>query len=212
MPDFVVTTPGSLASLLDGAGPAFSEDWTRAGLASWVRSVVLDEADLLLSGGYTKHLSIIMDLLRAGDRERAIKRVCAELGIEVEEFRELPRMMRKTAQVGGARGMIEAGYTPPGGGDGKVVLHEVPDEVRWKLQYLFVAATMPAEGDKTAGAEIAAAFPSAVWISGKQLHQSRRNVTHNWKKVGDDWDRMDALVVSPFFCTCRSPFCQAAAY
>lgn len=50
-----------------------------AGLPSWARRVVFDEADLLLSGGYGAQMRILWDALRAGDRAAATRRVCLEV-------------------------------------------------------------------------------------------------------------------------------------
>jgi len=199
IPDIVVSTPGSLASFIDGAGPMFGEEWTREGLASWVRHVVLDEADLLLSGGYAKHLKIIMDRLREGDRERVAQRICTEIGMDIEEFRELPRHLKKVAKIGGSKALLDAGYVPHGESriGGKEYLPVDDYDLPWLRQYVFVAATMPSEGDKSVGSEIASAFPSAIWLSGPQLHQAGRNVSHNWHRVDGLDDRDDALFVRP---------------
>ena len=64
----------------------------------------------------------------------------------------------------------------------------------WRRQYVFVAATMPAEGKKSTAAELREAFPDAVWLSGTALHRAQRRVWHRWLHVGrDEWE--DALVV-----------------
>jgi hypothetical protein len=38
-------------------------------------------------------------------------------------------------------------------------------------QYIFVAATLPQSGKKTAGGVLKRMFPSAVWVSGAYLHR-----------------------------------------
>jgi hypothetical protein len=74
----------------------------------------------------------------------------------------------------------------------------------WRRQYVFVAATMPAEGKKSTAAELRAAFPEAVWVSGARLHRPQRRVRHRWVPVGPgDWEA--ALVV-------RDPLCQAMCH
>jgi hypothetical protein len=50
-----------------------------AGLPAWARTVVFDEADLLLSGGYGAQMRIIWDALRSGDRLHAARRTCLEV-------------------------------------------------------------------------------------------------------------------------------------
>jgi superfamily II DNA/RNA helicase len=194
LPDVVVTTPGALATLLDGAGPAFGPDWTRTGFSAWARHIVLDEADLLLGGGYAKHLDLILDLLKTGDREAAAKRACAELGIPVEEYWEMPRLLRKAVQSGGAKAALEAGYKPPEWATPPTGVQGVDYILPWLRQYVFVAATMPREGGKNVGTDISTAYPDTLWLSGRQLHQARRSLTHSWKEYSSLRGRDEALI------------------
>ena len=190
-PDVVVTTPVALHSLMTGVGPIIGPEWTFDGLREWARYVVLDEADMLLGGAYGKKIEHLMDELRAGDRERAAKRACQELGIEVDAYWSMPRHVRKAAQLHGGKGMLEAGaheHVKLSLQDGK--LHE---SKVWLRQYAFVAATMPQEGRETVGAKLAAAFPNLEWISGGQLHKTIRNVDFRWLDVGQN-EQVDALV------------------
>lgn len=225
MPDVVVTTPGALLSLLDVAGPAYGYEWTRAGLPGWARAVVFDEADLLLSGGYGAQMRIIWDALRAGDRLHAARRICLQVGLTEDEFAELPRHLKQAAKLGGAQGLLDAGFRPRrqppgqaasssgnGAGPGAGSHGEGEEQQRWlrgleegahpelgvqgpswRRQYVFVAATMPAEGERSVGAEIAARFPQAAWLAGRQLHQSKRALEHAWRRVEDAEERAQAL-------------------
>lgn len=63
----------------------------------------------------------------------------------------------------------------------------------WKRQYMFVAATMPAEGDTSVGAQLLARFPQAAWLTGRQLHQSKRALLHRWQRVEDEAHRSQML-------------------
>lgn len=54
---------------------------------------------------------------------------------------------------------------------------------------------MPAEGERSVGAEIAARFPQAAWLAGRQLHQSKRALEHAWRRVEDAEERAQALQV-----------------
>ena len=166
--------------------------------------MVFDEADLLFAGGYAHHLNIITDALKAWDRESTAKRACAELGISLDGYWEMPRFMRKAIQMGGREGAaaaLDAGYQPP------PLEQEVSDEsnsnnndnsnskLPWVRQYIYVAATMPREGGKNVGADIAAAHYNDIeWLSGLQLHQSRRLVSHSWVPYSSMEERIDALV------------------
>lgn len=194
LPDVVVTTPGALATLLDGAGPAFGPDWTRTGFSAWARHVVLDEADLLLGGGYAKHLDLILDLLKSGDREAAAKRACTEIGIPIDEYWEMPRLIRKSVQSGGVKAALEAGYKPPEWATPPTGKEGIDFVLPWLRQYVFVAATMPREGGKNVGTDISTSYPGTLWLSGRQLHQARRSLTHSWREYSSLKGRDQALI------------------
>ena len=57
--------------------------------------MVVDEADLLLSGSFQRDLTRILGSMRDGDRSKAEERLCAELGIDLEQFQQLPRHVQK---------------------------------------------------------------------------------------------------------------------
>jgi len=61
-PDIIVSTPAALASFILEAGPAYGMLWTPEGLASRVRHVVLDEADLLLGKAFSKQVTRLLDV------------------------------------------------------------------------------------------------------------------------------------------------------
>ncbi|PRW20256.1 DEAD-box ATP-dependent RNA helicase 22 [Chlorella sorokiniana] len=207
LPDIVVTTPGALVSLMDNAGPVYGHEWTRAGLPEWARRVVFDEADLLLSGAYGAQMRIIWDALRAGDRLHAARRVCSQVGLSEDEFADLPYHLRRAALRGGAEGLLEAGFRPcrqpdsssSSGSDAATQQQESGARApgvhgaSWRRQYVFVAATMPAEGERSVGAELATRFPDATWLAGRQLHQSKRALQHSWRQVEDEQHRAQVL-------------------
>ncbi|KAK3443112.1 hypothetical protein EUGRSUZ_B03365 [Eucalyptus grandis] len=60
-------------------------------------------------------------------------------------------------------------------------------------QYIFVAATLPANGKKTAGAVLKKMFPDASWISGNYLHYHNPRLEHQWIEVDVD-TQVDALI------------------
>ena len=146
---------------------------------------------------------------------------CCQVGLSEDEFLELPRHLRQAAQRGGAEGLLQAGFRPRDGAAAGAGLQQQQQqqqqqqrgaeggvEVRggeqpaagvhgpsWRRQYVFVAATMPAEGERSVGAELAARFPEAAWLAGRQLHQSKRAVEHGWRLVRDEAHRARALQV-----------------
>jgi superfamily II DNA/RNA helicase len=85
-PDIAVATPSGLTSLLRAAeaapgGPPYGALWTAAGLGRAVGAVVVDEADLLLSGGYSRDLALLLDALKVSERRAAEARAAAALGV-----------------------------------------------------------------------------------------------------------------------------------
>lgn len=136
-----------------------------------------------------------------------------QAGLSEDEFGELPYHLRRAALKDGLQGLLDAGFRPrqplpPAAaaapdGAGAHALQPGPEGERapgvhgpsWRRQYIFVAATMPAEGERSVGAEIAARFPDATWLAGKQLHQSKRAVQHSWRALADEAERAAALQV-----------------
>ncbi|KAM1498229.1 hypothetical protein PS1_021453 [Malus domestica] len=50
-------------------------------------------------------------------------------------------------------------------------------------QYIFVAATLPANGKRTAGAVLKKMFPEADWVSGNYLHCHNPRLKQRWIEV-----------------------------
>jgi hypothetical protein len=79
-PDLVVTTPGALVTLLRDVAGGYGRLWTPEGLGDAVRHVVVDEADLLLTGGYERDLKRLLEVSRGAgvasdERGRAAARM-----------------------------------------------------------------------------------------------------------------------------------------
>ncbi|XP_077232254.1 DEAD-box ATP-dependent RNA helicase 22-like, partial [Tasmannia lanceolata] len=60
-------------------------------------------------------------------------------------------------------------------------------------QYIFVAATLPENGKKTAGGVLKRMFPDASWVSGKFLHRHSPRLEQRWIEVTTD-TQVDALI------------------
>lgn len=195
-PNVVITTPGALHSLLFGSGGMLGDEWTREGLGEWARYVVLDEADMLLGGSYGKHIDGILDILRTGDRRRAAERACEEVGLSINEYWELPRHVRKAAQLYGGKGMVDEGVSSC---VGRPVSVDSSAATIWLRQYVFVAATMPSEGKETVGYKIKMEFPTATWVMGNQLHKTKRLVDFLWRygveHVEEKVDEVERIVL-----------------
>ena len=62
--------------------------------------MVLDEADLLLSGGFERDVQHILDGMKQSDRERQAQHVSKQLGIPLDAFQALPRHLKAAAYEG----------------------------------------------------------------------------------------------------------------
>lgn len=60
-------------------------------------------------------------------------------------------------------------------------------------QYIFVAATLPENGKRTAGGELKRLFPDATWVSGAYLHRHNPRLEHKWIEVTVD-TQVDVLI------------------
>ena len=65
--------------------------------------VVLDEADLLLSGGFERDVGRILEGMKQNDKERKAQCLSQELGIPLEDFQALPRHVKNAAYEGMVR-------------------------------------------------------------------------------------------------------------
>lgn len=60
-------------------------------------------------------------------------------------------------------------------------------------QYIFVAATVPENGKRTAGGELKRLFPDATWVSGLYLHRHNPRLEQKWIEVTVD-SQVDVLI------------------
>lgn len=56
-------------SQMETYGPYYGWEWTRDGIASRTRTLVVDEADMLLGGGFEQSTLKILGMLRTEDKE-----------------------------------------------------------------------------------------------------------------------------------------------
>ena len=216
-PDVVVATPARAAEDLC----RFSEGaWRRGNFSknvTFIRHVVFDEADQLLSGGYLRPVRGIFDVLYREEKLAALGlTVDAEEDDESESEKEKEKEKEKESGWSGdaARGgdadardwradhsdvnhslvkpkaqISGKGKGPALGGKGGV---GVGAGRAFRRQYAFAAATVMSNGKKTPGAMIRYGFPDAVWVEGRRLHRAVSNVTQTWVRVSDE-SRADAL-------------------
>ena len=126
--------------------------------ATALRTVVIDEADMLLSGGFARPLKQLVQLL---DRaERATRAAEQEHAPEDGEAGEAPDAEAAEAEA------APSSAPPP-------------------RQFLFAAATVHSSGRCTPGETLRAGFPDAVWVEGPQLHRCLPHVTQAWERLPD---------------------------
>jgi superfamily II DNA/RNA helicase len=65
-----------------------------------MRHVVLDEADLLLTGGYEKDTQRILQSFLEGDRQQRASAAASKFGLTDDMLQRMPRQLRKAAQTG----------------------------------------------------------------------------------------------------------------
>jgi superfamily II DNA/RNA helicase len=206
----VVATPARAAEDLC----RFSEGAWRRGTFSknvtFIRHVVFDEADQLLSGGYLRPVRGIFDVLYreeklaalgltvdaeeddesgnekepgwSGDAARGVDADARDWRLDHRDVNH-EKLVKPKAQISGK------GKGPALGGKGGV---GVGAGRAFRRQYAFAAATVMSNGKKTPGAMIKYGFPDAVWVEGRRLHRAVPNVTQTWINVSDT-SRADAL-------------------
>ena len=213
-PDVVVATPARAAEDLC----RFSEGaWRRGNFARdvrFIRHVVFDEADQLLSGGYLRPVRGVFDVLYREEKLAALGRsveTSAGLGGDGEDAdasegwsgdADRPAsaagdwradhgdVETRLAKRGKEKAQISGkGKGPALGGKGGV---GVGAGREFRRQYAFAAATVMSNGKKTPGAMIRRGFPDAVWVEGRRLHRAVSNVRQTWVDVTDS-SRADAL-------------------
>lgn len=62
--------------------------------------VVLDEADLLLGGGFERDVGRILEGMKQNDKERKAQCLSQELGMPLQDFQALPRHIKNAACEG----------------------------------------------------------------------------------------------------------------
>ena len=67
---------------------------------------------------------------------------------------------------------------------------------RYARQYVFVAATLPAESKMSVGAQLQRRFPGLRWLHSERLHQGQRSLRHTWLEV-DEQGWQTALQARP---------------
>ncbi|KAK8971861.1 hypothetical protein V6N11_075686 [Hibiscus sabdariffa] len=199
-PDIIVSTPVALLNNID------PKTHHRSDFIRSVKYVVFDEADMLLCGSFENHVIRLIHMLRFD--EKLLSRMNksrlenpvelnsdsvahfdfeGEEDIENESISEAEEMSEGDVD---AEDLTEETQTSP---VKKNDWRRVRKYYERSKQYIFVAATLPVNGKKTAGAVLKKMFPDANWVSGSYLHQHNPRLKENWIEVTID-TQVDALI------------------
>lgn len=196
-PDVMVSTPAALLNYLYSIDP---ERRRRSDFIRSVKYVVFDEADMLLCGSFQNQVVRLIDMLRFDEKQLSrSKNSGAEMSStsDLEEFRDLKADYGEDededddedTEVGEDKANLEA--------DTKGLKRRDWRRVRKiyerSKQYIFVAATLPENGKRTAGGVLKRMFPDAKWVSGNYLHQHSPRLEQKWIEVSVD-TQVDTLI------------------
>jgi superfamily II DNA/RNA helicase len=164
-----------------------------------VRTVVVDEADMLLTGGFEQPLKRIVQLFDRAEAALAEGLVPAGPPPEIEHPAEHGVWDMRDAQA--EEGQQQQGYPeaeeaapagalPPDADNAASQLPQLP-----LRQYVFAAATIHSSGKRTPGETLRLGFPDAVWVAGPRLHRSAAQLRHAWQQVTPE-ERGDAVAAA----------------
>ncbi|KAK4358202.1 hypothetical protein RND71_023812 [Anisodus tanguticus] len=198
-PDVMVSTPAALLNYV------YSIDLERRRRSEFIRSVkyvVFDEADMLLCGSFQNQVLQLINMLRFDEKQLSrSKNSEAEMSSssELDEFRDLKADFGEdedddgdedeNTEVGEESANLEAETK----GLKRRDWRRVRKIYERSKQYIFVAATLPENGKRTAGGVLKRMFPDATWVSGNYLHQHSPRLEQKWIEVSVD-TQVDTLI------------------
>ena len=203
-PDVLLGTPGSILTAIKDMHKAW-----KAPILNSVGYIIVDEADMMMTGAYRIHLDRLLKVsVHLDDRcqnsnahfqmlhecEKAVAEchLSEALGITRASFLELPRDVRKAGLRGGVSAMIKAGYQSRT----KLLVTPSPERPFWKRQIVLVGSTISSLGTKNVRSEILKTFPTAKVVSTANLHKTSTQLEYNWIKIEPDQQRealLDAI-------------------
>ncbi|XP_015575248.2 DEAD-box ATP-dependent RNA helicase 22 [Ricinus communis] len=199
-PDIIVSTPAALLNNID------TRKQRRLNFMRLVKYVVFDEADMLLCGSFQNQVLRIINMLRFEEKQLskgtdfAPKNIAeldsdslGEVGLEDEEELQNESLSEEDEAYEGDIEIGDSKEEAEGGSIKKQDWRRVRKDYVRSKQYIFVAATLPINGKKTAGAVLKRMFPDANWISGNYLHCHNPRLQQKWIEVTVD-TQVDALI------------------
>lgn len=200
-PDIVVSTPVALLNYLYADD---REKNRRSNFLRRVKYVVFDEADLLLCGSFQNQVIRLIDMLRFDEKllSRAKKSVFEEPKIsnsdstlnsedEAEDDEQGEFSSAEQENTDDLEEIVEgSNESKSNKSKGWRRIREIYERSK---QYIFVAATLPVNGKKTAGGVLKWKFPGANWVSGNYLHRHNPRLKQRWVEVSTE-TQVDALI------------------
>ncbi|KAF9604462.1 hypothetical protein IFM89_006744 [Coptis chinensis] len=211
-PDILVSTPAALLNYLYALDP---ERRRRSDFLRGLKYVVFDEADMLLCGSFQNQVIRLINMFRFEEKVLSrlknsvvkssiesnaptLEQLEAEFDDELQS--DLPsdeddNHDEDESDNEDVEGVVR--LEDPKGNEPKPNRHK--DWIRARKiyerskQYIFVAATLPLNGKKTAGGVLKRMFPDANWASGSYLHCHNPRLEQRWIEVTID-TQVDVLI------------------
>ncbi|KAL0385598.1 UNVERIFIED_CONTAM: DEAD-box ATP-dependent RNA helicase 22 [Sesamum radiatum] len=186
-PDIIVSTPVALLNYLYAIDP---EKRRRADIIRGVKYVVFDEADLLLCGSFQNQIIRLINMLRF-DEKQLSRLQSADAG--AEDAASSPTKASDTEEDEQADVILEeVEDTDDACAEDSDTESKDRNRRDWRRvrklydrskQYIFVAATLPLNGKRTAGGILKRMFPDASWVNGNYLHRQNPRLEQRWVEV-----------------------------
>ncbi|KFK40825.1 hypothetical protein AALP_AA2G046400 [Arabis alpina] len=204
-PDIIVSTP---AALLNNIEPKRNR---RVEFLRSVKYVVFDEADMLLCGSFQNQITRLINMLRFDEKQVSrlatssvgkpmeIDASLAQFDLENDDDAEIEdgSIFEEEEEEEEVEYLDDTEEIPTDetetGSDTKKGWRRVRKIYSRSKQYIFIAATLPVNGKKTAGGLLKYMFPDAIWVSGNFLHRNSPRLKQKWVEVTVD-TQVDALI------------------
>ncbi|KAF2323972.1 hypothetical protein GH714_005784 [Hevea brasiliensis] len=198
-PDIIVSTPAALLNNID------PKKQRKLNFVRGVKYVVFDEADMLLCGSFQNQVIRLINMLRFDEKQLSQVSKCklentaelgsdspGECGLEDGEPQN-ESILAEDEDFEGDNEVEDLKEESEAGSINRKDWRRVRKDYIHSKQYIFVAATLPVNGKKTAGAVLKRMFPDANWISGNYLHCHNPRLQQKWVEVAVD-TQVDALI------------------
>ncbi|KAJ0493425.1 putative RNA helicase [Helianthus annuus] len=196
-PNIIVSTPAALLNYLHAIDP---ERRRRAEFIRDVKHVVFDEADMLLCGSFQNQVIRLINMFRFDEKvlSRA-KNASPEKSLDTESESSIPVDIENHQEMEDEDEIVDEADFGDSVEETEAIVMKKRDWRRTReiyersKQYIFVAATLPENGKRTAGGELKRLFPDATWVSGLYLHRHNPRLEQKWIEVTVD-TQVDVLI------------------